>query len=194
MDTQTLTKAQIACPTQKQTASFGSDSSSVFYAYCDSLQVAYNTLCDNEDNDIVADPVKIECALSTLCADLNALATALKNEPLHAGDMDILYSMKFPVAVLGTDFCDGIDLRYVGFPVDVDAVLNDRDALVCFVKTQVDFCAEENIKMTEKTLANLWPLKVYLNRRSKLNFGIYQSGYNCCSIDVASVVDGKIVM
>jgi hypothetical protein len=166
------------------------DSSAVYYKYCDSLAHARAVL-DDRDPGVRAQDVR---AQDELRADLRAMRGALKKLPL---DMDVLRGFpdatkgEFPIVVLGTG--EGVlDLRYVGFPADVDGVLENRDALERFVRHEVDYCLEENARMTKAALLSLRPVRAALAKG--ITTHIEQSGYNCCGSDVATIADGKLHM
>jgi hypothetical protein len=210
------TNKHIMSAHQKQVESFGSDSSVAFYAYCDSLENAYNALFCDPDSDSNSDSnsdyatttatttaVKIGRAMSALRTDIGVIVSMLKDVP---ADMDVLVYpdvSKHPMLVLGTgNAC--VDLRYASFPTkaNIEAILDDEHepelALERFVTKELDMCAEENIHMTKEALMSLRP--VWAHMFKKLAYPhtnmteIYQSGFNCCGISVAVIKDGKLVV
>jgi hypothetical protein len=169
----------------------------VYVAYQASLKRAHEAIVDDDlltDDDDLLTPLTL-CqvrAMNALWADLDAVANRLQDKP-H--DMDVLRGFPgvtaFPMLVLGTDGREGeVDLSYTGFPVDVDAVLKDAAALRRFVCNEVDYSSEDNVRMTKPALCSLRPVRTVLKARGR--WSVTQSGYYCCGIDVASVVDGKL--
>ena len=154
----------------------------MYTKYAESLHHAQQVMENCEDN--------VVSALNALRADMYAVKKRLEEMP---EDMDVLQGFpdvhEIPILVLGSLDEDEFELRFTSFPVDVDAVLKDPAALKQFVREEVDYCLEENVKMTEPALCSLRPVRMV-----QKNTGVWWitgSGYNCCGIDVAKIVDGK---
>ena len=163
----------------------------IYTKYAESLYHAQQVM---EDLDVVElNALNALNALNVLRADLYAVKTKLEEKP---DDMDVLQGFpdvnEIPILVLGSwDEDEGeFELRFTNFPVDVDAVLKDPAALQQFVREEVDYCLEENVEMTEPALCSLRPVRMVQKKTGV--WWLTGSGYNCCDIDVAKIVDGKV--